>query len=70
MAIKLSLKPHLAIPKAQVEMGPHYFVKQIALNSVTEQVGYGCLTNLLLSSLSAHNLKRALLSSDDARIIK
>lgn len=32
-------------------MGPHYFVKQIALNSVTEQVSYGCLTNLLSSPL-------------------
>lgn len=71
MAIKLSLKPHLAIPKAHAEMGPHYFVKQIVLNSVTEQVGFGCLNNLLSSTLSmAHNLNRALWFSDDARIIK
>lgn len=51
MAIKPSLKPHLAIPKAHAEMGPHYIVKQIALNSVTEHVGYGCLPNLLSSPL-------------------
>lgn len=51
MVIKLSLKSHLAIPKAQAEMGLYYFVKQMALNSVTEQVGYGCLANLLSSPL-------------------
>lgn len=47
----LKKKTYLGIPKAQVEIGPHYFVKHAAFNCVTEQVGYGCLTNLLSSSL-------------------
>lgn len=51
---------------------PQALVKHVAFSCVTEQVGYGCFNNLLSPSplYMDPQFKRALLSSDYARIIK